>query len=340
MKRRTLMRSLAVAGAGCAAASFWPRGKAQQSRPLELTFVSYAVARPVYSLIIPAFIQEWKAQTGQDVRFIESYGPSGAQTRAINAGLNADILVQNLESFVTPLVETGLVRADWKSRYPHNSSPKRSAMAIMTRADNPKGIQTWADLGKPCVELVAINPQTAGFARLGVVAAYGAIQRDRGDAAAQEFLLAFVKNIVSLVGGGREASDAFIQNQVGDALVTSEAELVHIDSIFPNEYKGTVPDSNLITEFPTVVIDEVVDRKGTREAAEAFIEFLYSPVAQELYALTGYRPVNEPSSSLDAKYRDISNSFTIADLGGWEVVNPLLFEDGALFDQALAATNA
>lgn len=339
MKRRTLVRSLAVAGAGLAATSYWPRGKAQP-RPLELTFVSYALARPVYSQIIPAFIREWKSQTGQDVRFTESYGPSGAQTRAINAGLDADILVQNLETFVTPLVETGLVGADWKTRYPNNSSPKTSAMAIIARPDNPKGIQTWADLGKPGVELVAINPQTSGNARLGILAAYGTIQRENGDAAAEEFLFAFVKNIVSLVGGGREASDAFIQNQVGDALVTFEAELINVDSAFPNEYPVTVPDSTLITEFPAVVIDEVVDRKGTREVAAAFIEFLYSPVAQQFYAITGYRPVNERILSLNTKYSDITSSFTIDDLGGWDVLNPLLFDDGALFDQALAAANA
>ncbi len=339
MKRRALVRSLAVAGAGMAATAYWPRSQAQE-RPVELTFVSYALARPVYSQIIPAFVREWKTQTGQDLRFTESYGPSGAQTRAINAGLEADILVQNLETFVTPLVETGLVGADWKSRHPNNASPKTSAMAIITRPGNPKNIQTWADLGRDDVELVSINPQTSGNARLGVLAAYGTIQREQGDEAAQEFLFSYVNNIVSLVGGGREASDAFIQNQVGDALVTFEAELINVDSAFPNEYPVIVPDSTLITEFPVVVIDEVVDRRGTREIAEAFIEFLYSPVAQQFYAITGYRPVNERILSLNTKYRAIPTPFTVEELGGWDTLNPLLFDDGALFDQALAAANA
>ncbi|NJK72382.1 MAG: solute-binding protein, partial [Synechococcaceae cyanobacterium SM2_3_60] len=171
------------------------------------------------------------------------------------------------------------------------------------------------------------------------LAAYGAIQREQGEDAAQTFLFNHVNNIVSLVGGGREASDAFIQNQVGDALVTFEAELINVDSAFPNEYPVIMPDSTLITEFPAVVIDEVVDRRGTREIAEAFIEFLFSPLAQQFYAITGYRPVNERILSLNTKYREIAAPFSIEDLGGWDVLNPLLFDDGALFDQALAAAN-
>ncbi len=332
IKRRTFLQSLAGISSGVIALHY----SASAAEPITLTLVGYALARPVYALIIPAFVRAWKAQTGQDIHFIESYGAAGAQTRAVSAGLEADIMLQVLETFITPLVDDGLVAPDWQSRHPHNASPKTSVMAILTRPGNPKAIQDWLDLARPDIEIVAINPLNSGNARMGILAAYFAVKKTAGEAAAREYLLSFTRNITSLVGNAREASDLFVQNGVGDALITFEAELINIDSIYPNEYSVIVPRTNLVAEFPVTVIDAIVDRRGTRVVAEAFLDFLYAPIAQQIYALSGYRPVNEQVLNLTTRYQPLDSLTTIAELGGWPSLNQTFFEDGGLFDLALA----
>ncbi len=335
MKRRTLIQTLAGASTGLVASHYWQPARATD--PITLTLVGYALARPAYSLIIPAFVRAWKTQTGQDVRFIESYGAAGAQTRAVSAGLEADIMIQVLETFITPLVAEGLVAADWQRRLPHNASPKTSVMAIITRPDSPKAIQDWPDLAKLGVEIVAVNPLNSGNARMGILVAYFAIKQTAGEAAAAAYLRSYTQNIISLAGNAREASDIFVQNGVGDALITFEAELINIDSIYPDEYSVMVPNTNIVAEFPVTVIDAVVDRRGTREVAEAFLNFLYSPVAQHIYALAGYRPTDTQVLSLNTQYQPLDALTTIAELGGWPSLNQTFFDDDGLFDQALAA---
>lgn len=310
----------------------------QNSKPIELTLVSYGVAKPVYSKLIPEFQKEWKAKTGQEVKFKESYGPSGAQTRAILSGLEADVLAQNLQSNIDPLVEKNFVTKDWSQRLPNQASPVTTVMAMVVRPGNPKQIENWSDLTKPGVSIVAINPQTGGNARWGILAGYGSLLKAQGEKPAQDFLNSYTKNIKTMVSSGREATDTFVKNKVGDVMVTFENEIIFTNGVIPQDYPYVVPGTNVQVDFPVTVIDKVVDKKGTRKVAEAFTEFLFTPKAQEIYAQLGYRPIdNQVYDKYAKQYKPVTTQYAIADFGGWKQVNQKLFADGALFDRAQSA---
>lgn len=335
LSRRSLLVVLVLAGT----AGLGARGLAQpEPKPVQLTLVGYAVAKAAYAKLIPEFQKEWKAKTGQTVTFKESYGASASQTRSILGGLEADVLAQNLSTFVTPLVERGLVNADWNKRLPNNASPVSTVMAIVVRQGNPKNVRTWADLARPGVESVSLNPKTSGNARWGFLAGYGSVLKDRGEVAARNYLFNFVKNIKTQVNSGREATDAFVKNRVGDVLVTFENEIIFTNDVIPKDFPYVIPSANIKVEFPVTVIDRVVDKRGTRRVAEAFTRFLFTPKAQEIYAQSGYRPINRQVLSRNSsQFRVVRQLRTANDFGGWPAVNKKLFEDGGLFDQAQKA---
>jgi len=309
-----------------------------QSQPVQITLVSYAVAKAAYSRLIPEFQEEWKEKTGQTVTFKQSYGASASQTRAILGGLEADVLAQNLSTFVTPLVEKGLVSPRWQTRLPNKAVPVTTVMAVVVRQSNPKKIQTWQDLARPGVESVSLNPKTSGNARWGFLAGYGSVLKDNGDNAARSYLFSLVKNIKTQVNSGREATDAFVKNRVGDVLVTFENEIITTNEAIPKDYPYVVPSANLKVEFPVTVIDKVVDKRGTREVAQAFTRFLFSPKAQAIFAEVGYRPSNpQVLSRFSSQYRVVRQLRTVNDFGGWDAVNQKLFDDGGLFEQAARA---
>ncbi|MDM9384476.1 sulfate ABC transporter substrate-binding protein [Chlorogloeopsis sp. ULAP01] len=309
----------------------------QKSKSVELTLVGYGVAKSLFSKIIPAFQQEWKAKTGQDAIFKESYGASGAQTRAILGGLQADILVQNLQSNIDPLVEKDFVSQQWSQRLPNQASPANTVMVLVTRPGNPMQIRDWRDLARENLSIVAINPQTSGNARWGILAGYGSVLKSQGEQAADDFLKGFVKNIKTLVSSGREATDAFVKNKIGDVLITFENEIIFTNNSIPEDYPYIVPTTNIQVDFPVTVVDKIVDKKGTREVAEAFTKFLFSPKGQEIYAQSGYRPIEQQAYQKYAKlYKSVKTLYKIADFGGWKQVNQKLFADGALFDSAQA----
>ncbi len=330
----TALAALALAGAAIVPAA----ARAAPSSPVELTLVSYAVAKPLFAKLIPEFQRTWREQTGQEVRFKESYGPSGAQARSIVGGLEADVYATNLQTLVTPLVDAGLVKAGWEARLPNGASPASSVIAIIVRAGNPKKLQTWQDLAAQGVEIVAINPKTSGNARWGVVAGYGAVLREKDAKAAEGWVEALVRNTKTLASGGREATDAFVKNGVGDALLTFENEALFASKASGEPIDYVVPAANVRTDFPVVVVDQVVDRKGTRAVAEAFARFLFSPKAQALYAEAGYRPSDAAAAKAAAgRFREVTRLFTIDDVGGWPKVDRAVFADGAAYDRAQAA---
>ncbi|MDS3862131.1 sulfate ABC transporter substrate-binding protein [Thermosynechococcaceae cyanobacterium BACA0444] len=336
LQRRYLLLGLVTLGATVIPALPLQPAQAQQS--VELTLVSYAVAKPVFAKLIPAFQKEWKAKTGQTVTFKESYGASGAQTRAILAGLEADVLAQNLQTNVTPLVEKGLVKSNWEQRLPNKAVPAYSVMVLVTRPGNPKQIRNWSDLTKPGVDIIAINPKTSGNARWGVLAGYGSILKTQGQSAAQAYLNGFVRNIKTLVNSGREATDTFVKNRVGDVLLTFESEIIFTNEAIPQDFPYVAPSPNLQVDFPVTVIDRVVDKRGTRKVAEAFTKFLFSPTGQRIYAELGYRPYNQQVRNQFARqYKPVNKVFTIADLGGWTQLDQQIFADGGLFDRAQQA---
>lgn len=327
---RNLFIALATA-AGLALSSV-----AHAAEPVNLTFVSYAVAKPVYAKLIPAFKKQYKAQTGTDVSFKESYGPSGAQNRAIIGGLEADVLATNVQSYVDDLVKADLVKSDWATKFPNGGSPATSVIVAITRAGNPKNIKTWADIAAPGVEVVAINPKTSGNARWGVLAGYAAINSTGDKAAAEEYVRNLVRNTKTLVAGGREATDAFVKNGVGDVLLTFENEAKFAAKSGQN-LPYVAPETNIRTDFPVAVIDKNVDKHGSRAAAEAFVKFLFSPEAQQLYADAGYRPFDADVAAKTDGLAKITKLITVEEAGGWPEIQKALFADGALYDQALAA---
>ncbi len=311
---------------------------AQTSKTVELTLVGYGVAKPLYSKIIPEFQKEWKAKTGQEVKFKESYGPSGAQSRAILGGLEADVLAQNLQSNIDSLVAKNFVDKTWNQRLPNQASPASTVMVLVTRPENPKQIKDWSDLTRKDVSIVAINPQTSGNARWGILAGYGSFLKSQGDKQAQDYLYGVTKNIKTLVSSGREATDTFVKNKIGDVMVNFENEIIFTNGVIPENYPYVVPSKNIQVDFPVTVIDKVVDKKGTRKVAEAFTQFLFTPKAQEIYAQLGYRPIDKQAYSKYTKqYQPVTTLYTIADFGGWQQVDQKLFADGALFDRAQSA---
>lgn len=329
----------ALLAAVVALAGFVPAARAAPPpAPVELTLVSYAVAKPLFAKVIPEFKKAWKEQTGQEVSFKESYGPSGAQTRAIVGGLEADVLATNLQSLVAPLVSAGLVKGDWATRLPNAASPASSVIAVIVREGNPKKIRSWEDIAGSGVEVVAINPKTSGNARWGVVAGYGSLLREKTPQVAEAWVTSLVRNTRTLASGGREATDAFVKNGVGDVLLTFENEALFVQKASGTPIEYVVPAVNIRTDFPVVVVDQVVDRRGTRAVAEAFARFLFAPRAQALYAEAGYRPADPGArKAAGAKFRDVPRLFSIDDLGGWAKVDAALFADGALYDRAQAA---
>ena len=330
--RSRLSLSLAAAAAVGAAAS------ARAASPVELTLVSYAVAKPLFAKLIPEFQRTWREQTGQEVRFKESYGPSGAQTRSILGGLEADVFATNLQTLIPPLVDAGIVKPDWEARLPNGASPASSVIAVIVRSGNPKKIQGWQDLAAPGVEIVAINPKTSGNARWGVLAGYGSVAREQDAKAADAWVQALVRNTKTLASGGREATDAFVKNGVGDVLLTFENEALFAAQVTGVPIDYVVPRINVRTDFPVVVVDRVVDKKGTRAVAEAFAKFLFSPKAQAIYAEAGYRPSDLVAArAAGGKLRPVPNLFTVEDVGGWAKIDRALFADGALYDRAQAA---
>lgn len=340
VKRRNLLLASAALATSLVVPAIAQTPTIAQSRsPVELTLVSYAVAKPVFAKIIPEFKKEWKAKTGQDVTFKESYGASGAQSRAIIDGLQADILAQNLQSNVTQLVDKKLVSPNWDKRLPNKAIPATSVMVIVARPGNPKNIKTWKDLTRDNVNVILINPKTSGNARWGILAGYGPILKAEGSGKADAYLKGLVKNVKTMVNNGREATDTFVRNRVGDALITFENEIIFTNDVIPKDFPYVAPSPNIQVDFPVTVVDSVVDKKGTRKVAEAFTQFLFTPKAQEIYAQLGYRPFNAQVRKKYARdYQAVPKLFTIADFGGWSQVNKQLFADGALFDVAQRAS--
>lgn len=308
-----------------------------QVEPVELTLAGYATARPVYTRLIVEFQKEWKASTGQTVTFKESYGSSGTQTRAILSGFEADVLAQNIQSSIDLLVEKGLVAPDWDRRLPNGAVPATSVLAIVTRPGNPRQIGGWSDLARAGTEVITTNPRTSGNGRWGILAGYGTILKARGEKEADQYLYALIKNIKSLESNSRQATNTFIKRS-GDALITFEHEVALPNDLLPADYPRIVPRANLQVDFPVAVIDKVVDKRGTRAAAQAFTQFLFTPKAQAVFAEFGYRPTDPAVLEKNtSQYQSVTALYKVTDFGGWNKVTAQLFQDGARFDRAQKA---
>ncbi|MBH8555722.1 sulfate ABC transporter substrate-binding protein [Nostocaceae cyanobacterium CENA357] len=306
---------------------------------VELTLVSFAVTKAAHEAIIPKFVEKWKQEHNQTVTFNQSYGGSGSQTRAVIDGLQADIVHLALGLDTQKIEKAGLIQPGWEKKVPNNGIVSKSVAAIVTRSGNPKGIKTWADLENDQVKLITADPKTSGIARWNFLALWNsAIKTGDDEAKATEFVTKIYNNVPVLTKDAREATDAFFKQGQGDALINYENEIIFA------QQKGekidyVVPDINISIDNPVAVIDKNVDEHGTREVAEAFVQYLYTPEAQQEFANWGFRPVNETvaqTKEVSDKYPKVKTLGTVQNYGGWDVVQNKFFADGALFDQIQA----
>ena len=299
--------------------------------------VSYDVSRDFYKDYNPLFQKHWKETAGETVDLRQSHAGSSKQVRAVADGLEADVVTMNQASDVDFLAEKGLVARDYAKKFPDNASPYTSTMVFIVRKGNPKGLKDWPDLVQPGVQVILPHPKNTGNGRYSYLAAWGFALRQPGgsDATAQEFVGKLLKNAPLFAAGGRDATTTFMQRKIGDVLITFESEAEMIAKEFgKGEFEVVYPSLTMQTEFPVAVVDKVVDRKGSRKQAEAYLKYLWSEDAQEIAAKHNLR-VRDPEvlKKYAAQFPAIK-TFTVDEVfGGWAKASPTHFKDGGTFDQ-------
>lgn len=334
-----------------------------QDTAITLTLAAYTTPREAYVEIIPLFQAYWLEETGQEVTFQESYLGSGAQSRAVEGGFEADIVALSLERDVTRLVNAELITHEWQDN-DYNGMISTSLATFVVRPGNPDNIQDWADLAQDGIEVLTPDPATSGGAQWNIIAAYGAATRgyiqgyEASEEGAYQFLVDLLSNVSVLDPGARESVITY-SNGIGDVLITYENEY-YAGIAAGDEYDIVYPSSTILIENPVAVVDVYADAHGVREAAEGFVEFLYTPEAQAIFASKGYRPpvlkatieaavaANEseeetepvalwPEGTLDeALFPAVDDIFTIVDFGGWDEVGETFFSEDGIFAQVIA----
>jgi sulfate/thiosulfate transport system substrate-binding protein len=309
---------------------------AQASAQTAMLNVSYDPTREFYQEVDKAFAAQWKSQTGQAVAIRQSHGGSGAQARSVLDGLQADVVTLALAYDIDALANRGLVARDWQTRLPDNASPYTSTIVFLVRHGNPKHIKDWDDLVKPGVSIVTPNPKTSGGARWNYLAAWAyALNRPGGnEQTAKDFVAKLYRNAGVLDSGARGATTSFVQRGLGDVLVAWENEAFLAQKEFgADKFEIVVPSASILAEPPVAVVDQVVDRRGTRKLAEAYLKFLYSDEGQRLAAQNFYRPrsANVPAD-LTAKFSKLKLYTVDATFGGWAKAQKTHFVDGGTFD--------
>ena len=303
--------------------------------------VSYDPTRELYEEFNQAFASYWKGKTGQKVTIRQSHGGAGKQARAVIDGLEADVVTLALAYDIDMMHElAGLIPADWQKRLPHNSSPYTSTIVFLVRKGNPKKIKDWDDLVRPGVGVITPNPKTSGGARWNYLAAWAfASKRCEGDEArVREFMRKLYKNVPVLDTGARGSTNTFVQRRIGDVFLAWENEaLLVIKRLRPGEFEIVVPSVSILAEPPVTIIDKVVDKRGTREVATAYLEYLYSAVGQELIAKHFYRPRMPEVASKYADRHPKVKLITVDDeFGGWQAAHAKHFTEGGIFDEIFA----
>ena len=313
---------------------------AAHAAEVSLLNVSYDPTRELYQDFNKAFAAHWKAKTGDDLKNKQSHGGSGKQARAVIDGLAADVVTLALAYDIDEIANRGLIAKDWQKRLPHNSAPYTSTIVFLVRKGNPKAIKDWNDLARPGIAVITPNPKTSGGARWNHIAAWGYALKQPGgnEKTAQEFLTKIYKNVPVLDSGARGSTTTFIERGIGDVLVTWENEaLLAIKELGPEKVEIVSPSISILAEPPVAVVDKVVDRRGTRKVAEAYLQFLYTDEGQEIAAQNYYRPINEKIAKKYATQYPKLKLFTIEEItGGWDKAQKTHFADGGVFDQIYA----
>ncbi|TXH30133.1 MAG: sulfate ABC transporter substrate-binding protein [Burkholderiaceae bacterium] len=310
-----------------------------QPAPVTLLNVSYDPTRELYQEYNKAFSSYWKTKTGDNVTIKTSHGGSGKQARSVIDGLDADVVTLALAYDIDAVAEKNLIAKDWQKRLKLNSSPYTSTIVFLVRKGNPKGIKDWVDLAKPGVSVVVPNPKLSGNGRYTYLAAWGSVIKSGGTPAqARAVVEKLFANVPVFDGGGRAATTTFAQRNIGDALATFESEVPLIKAEFGGDYQVVYPKSTILAENPVSVVDKVVDKKGTRKQAEAYLNYLYSEEGQTIAAKHNLRP---RSAQVLAKYKSAFISiptFTVDEVfGGWRKAQNDHFKDGGIYDQITAS---
>jgi sulfate/thiosulfate transport system substrate-binding protein len=300
--------------------------------------VSYDPTRELYQAYNAAFAKHWQQTAGQKVAVKQSHGGSSKQARAVIAGLEADVVTLALAYDIDEIAQRAkLLPADWQKRLPNNSSPYTSTIVFLVRKGNPKGIRDWDDLVKPGVSVITPNPKTSGGARWNYLAAWGyALQKSANNPQkAREFVAALYRNVPVLDSGARGSTTTFVERGIGDVFISWENEaFLAIQELGRGKFEIVVPSLSILAEPPIALIDKVVDKKGTRKAAEAYLKFWYTPEAQEIAAKSFYRPIDPKVAAKYEKQFPKVNLFTIDEqFGGWQKAQQTHFADGGVFDQ-------
>ena len=304
---------------------------------IKLTLGAYTTPREAYGEIIPLFQEYWKDKTGQTVTFEESYQGSGAQSRAVVEGFEADIVALSLEADVNRIEDAGLITHDWRSE-PFGGMVSTSVVAFAVREGNPKNIHDWADLTQAGLEILTPNPKTSGGAMWNILALYGAAQRGKvtgysaDDEGAQELLLDVLNNVTVMDKGARESITNF-EKGIGDVAITYENEVL-VGRQAGINYELVLPASTIRIDNPVAIVDTYVDKHGTREVAEAFVDFLFTKEAQEIFAKYGLRsPDEEVAAATADQFPPITDLFSIDEFGGWSDATPTFFGEQGIFYQ-------
>ena len=302
---------------------------------------SYDVARDVYKDYNPMFQKYWKAKTGESLELKQSHGGSSKQVRAVADGLEADVVTMNQANDIEFLAEKGLVAKDWAKKFPNNASPYTSTMVFIVRKGNPKGFKDWSDLAAPGVQVIVPHPKNTGNGRNTYLSAWAwALKQPGGnDAKAQEFVGKLLKNAPLFAAGGRDATTTFMQRGLGDVLVTFESEAEMIAKEFgKGNFEVVYPSLTMQTEFPVAVVEKVVDKKGTRKQATAYLEYLWSKEGQENAAQNYLRPRDADLLKKYATFFPPVKTFTVDEVfGGANKAFATHFKDGGSFDQIYVA---
>jgi sulfate/thiosulfate transport system substrate-binding protein len=299
--------------------------------------VSYDPTRELYQDFNKSFAKAWEEKTKEKVRINQSHGGSGKQARSVIDGLEADVVTLALAYDIDEIAERAkLLPADWQKRLPHNSAPYTSTIVFLVRKGNPKAIKDWDDLVKPGISIVTPNPKTSGGARWNYLAAWGyALRKGKSEAKAKDFVTALYKNVAVLDSGARGATTTFVERGIGDVLIAWENEAyLSIQELGPGKFEIVTPSESILAEPPIALVDKVADKKGTRKVAQAYLEYWFTPEAQEIAAKNFYRPIDPKVAAKHEKEFAKVNLFTIDQVfGGWQKAQKTHFADGAVFDQ-------
>jgi sulfate/thiosulfate transport system substrate-binding protein len=305
---------------------------------IQLLNVSYDPTREFYEQFNQSFTKQYQQKTGKQVTIQQSHGGSAKQARSVIDGLQADVVTLGLQADIDALHDNGdLVAADWQKRLPNNSIPYTSTVVFLVRKGNPKGIKDWNDLIKQGTVVITPNPKTSGGGRWSFIAAYGYALKANGndETKAKEYITKLYANVPVLDSGARGSTTTFAQRGLGDVLLAWENEAhLSLKEFGADKFDIVTPSLSVLAEPPVSVVDKVVEKKGTREVATAYLEYLYTPEAQEIAAKNFYRPINkEIFQRYVSQFPDVK-VFTVADvLGGWKQTQSRFFADGGVFDQ-------